>query len=271
VEYGKLIKKLPPRDPFANKSDHGHVLIIGAGKAQFGGAVCLAGEAALRAGAGLVSILVAPESLTRTSQATSELMITSAEHVEDEKDLFDRTTVILLGPGLSQNAWGENAFRYTLKQPHPMVIDADGLNWLAKAPQKVPHAILTPHPGEAARLLNTTVESIQQDRTKSIQALQAKFGCVVVLKGAGTLVINPEQHIEMMEGEYPALATAGTGDVLAGVISALLAQGLSAYDAATLAVCVHALAGREQAKDGVRGMIASDLFQSIRTLLNLNK
>lgn len=268
IDYSVVKNKLPPRSLSANKSDHGHVLIIGAGKTQFGGAVCLAGEAALRAGAGLVSVIVAPESMIRSAHATAELMITTCTTFDEVNNLFERARVILLGPGLSQNAWGEKAFHYAMKHSLPMVIDADGLNWLSQYPQKVEHAILTPHPGEAARLLKTTVEAIQQDRVQSIKKLQATFGGVIVLKGAGTLVMGPTQRIEIMPGAFPALATAGTGDVLAGVISALLAQGLSSFDAATLAVCTHALAGEEQGKKGIRGMIASDLFLSIRRLLN---
>lgn len=270
LEVATIKDKLPIRRLSANKSDQGHVLIIGAGKAQFGGAVCLAGEAALRAGAGLVSVIVAPESLLRSSHATPELMITTCSTFDEAKPLFERANVILLGPGLSQNEWGETAFHYAIQQSRPMVIDADGLNWLARYPQKVEQAILTPHPGEAARLLNTTVEVIQRDRVKSIQQLQATFGGVIVLKGAGTLVMDATQRIEIMPGAFPALATGGTGDVLAGVISALLAQGASLFDAATTAVCVHALAGKEQGQKGPRGMIASDLFLSIRRLLNPN-
>lgn len=268
LEEAQIKNKLPARRLSANKGDQGHVLIIGAGKAQFGGAVCLAGEAALRAGAGLVSVIVAPESMLRSSHATAELMITTCSTFEEVKPLFERASVILLGPGLSQSAWGEKAFHYAIQQSRPMVIDADGLNWLARYPQKVEQAVLTPHPGEAARLLNTTVEAIQRDRVKSIQQLQATFGGVIVLKGAGTLVMDPTQRIEIMPGAFPALATGGTGDVLAGVISALLAQGASLFDAATTAVCVHALAGKEQGQQGIRGMIASDLFLSIRRLLN---
>lgn len=270
LDYSVAKNKLNPRSLSANKGDQGHVLIIGAGKAQFGGAVCLAGEAALRAGAGLVSVIVAPESMIRSAHATSELMMTTCTAFDEVKNLFERAKVILLGPGLSQNAWGEKAFHYAIKQSIPMVIDADGLNWLAQYPEKVEHAILTPHPGEAARLLNTTVEAIQQDRVRSVKQLQAAFGGVIVLKGAGTLVMDPSQRIEIMPGAFPALATGGTGDVLAGVISALLAQGLSPFDAAKLAVCTHAMAGEEQGKKGIRGMIASDLFLSIRRLLNPN-
>ncbi len=272
IDYASLENVVPHRLLSANKGNQGHVLIVGAGKAQYGGSVCLAGEAALRAGAGLVSVIVAPESLIRSAHAPLELMMTACEEPKEAKDFFERATVLVLGPGLSQSPWGEKWFHYTLSQAMargvPIVIDADGLNWLSKCPQKVENAVFTPHPGEAARLLNTTVESIQHNRLENAKIIQDKLGGTVVLKGAGTVIINAQQKAYVLAGGFPALATGGTGDVLSGVMGALLAQGMNASEAAQLSVCVHALAAKEQQKQGIRGMMASDLLPAIRRLLN---
>lgn len=268
IDYTELIRFIPQRRLNANKGDHGHVLIIGAGKMQYGGSVCLSGEAALRAGAGLVSIIVAPESYQRSAHTLSELMVSSNDDPGEANALIEKANVIILGPGLSDSDWGSRWFHHIIQLNKPMLVDADGLNWLAKFPRTLPSAILTPHPGEAARLLGVSVSEIQQDRVAAARALSNKYRGVIVLKGAGTLIVNPDQKVSMMPGDFPALATAGTGDVLAGVIGALVAQGVDATHAAELGVCVHALAGEEQQHKGSRGMIASDLLDSIRTLLN---
>jgi len=268
LDYAKLMHFIPVRRLSANKGDQGHVFIIGAGKMQYGGSVCLSGEAALRAGAGLVSVVVAPESYVRSSHAPSELMITACQQPEEAKALFQRASVLILGPGLSQSEWAKKWFNHAISHALPMVIDADGLNWLAKFPQHIPHAVLTPHPGEAARLLATTVENIQQDRVAAAKALQSKYGSVIVLKGAGTVIVDTTQQVTIMAGGFPGLATGGTGDVLAGVIGALIAQGVGLRHAAELAVCVHAMAAEKEQHMGIRGMIASDLLPTIRALLN---
>lgn len=268
IEYNNLKKHIPHRALSANKGNQGHVLIIGAGQSQYGGSVCLAGEAALRSGAGLVSVIVAPESLVRSAHAPSELMIAACDKPTEGQALLERATVLLLGPGLSQSVWAEAWFHHVIKSQLPMVVDADGLNWLAKFPQKLPQAILTPHPGEAARLLQTDIKAIQHNRVESAKALQEKYGATIVLKGAGTVIISQQKKINILAGGFPALATGGTGDVLAGIISALLAQKVPANEAACLAVCVHALAAKEQEKKGMLGMIASDLLPTVRLLLN---
>lgn len=268
LDYEKLKHTIPVRRMSSNKGSQGHVLIIGAGEMQYGGSVCLSGGAALRAGAGLVSVIVAPESYVRSSHAPPELMITTAEHPKGFESLFNHASVLILGPGLSHSEWAREWFHYAISSTLPMVIDADGLNWLAQFPQLVPQAVLTPHPGEAARLLATTVDAIQQDRIAAAKALQSKFGSVIVLKGAGTVIVDKAQRISVMAGGYPGLATGGTGDVLAGVIGALIAQGMSVLEASELAVCVHAIAASKEQRKGIRGMIASDLLPNIRSLLN---
>jgi NAD(P)H-hydrate epimerase len=189
-------------------------------------------------------------------------------HPKELKELFERATFLIIGPGLSQSSWGEKFFHAALKTATPCLVDADGLNWLAKHPQKRNNWILTPHPGEAARLLGTTIHKIQQDRTSAALALQDKFGGVIVLKGAGSIVVTENQEMFVNIGGFPALASGGTGDVLAGLIGGLAAQGLTLGKAACLGVSVHTNAANLEQTIGARGMLASDLFLHIRTLVN---
>ncbi|MFI4937694.1 MAG: NAD(P)H-hydrate dehydratase [Candidatus Berkiellales bacterium] len=268
LNYRELIKMLPVRKPNDHKGDHGHVLIIGAGHTGYAGAVCLAGEAALRAGSGLVSAVVAPESLPLMARSPAELMCYAMETPAELQALLARATVVVLGSGFGQTPWAEQFFKAGLKVAQPKVVDADGLNWLAKFPQKQQNWILTPHPGEAARLLGTTTQIIQHDRIKAAQQLREKFGGVIVLKGAGTIILDQEDHIYLNAGGFAGLASGGTGDVLAGLIGGLLAQGLSLSLAARIGVNVHTRAAGLEDTMGSRGMIASDLLQPIRHCLN---
>lgn len=266
--YQELMQKIPRRSLSSHKGSHGHVCIIGGGQTGYSGAVCLAGEAALRAGAGLVSAVVPTESLPLLSRAPAELMCYGFDHDHDIQPLLAKATTIVLGPGLSETKWGKAFFQAGLKSTLPMVVDADGLNWLAQFPQKRDQWILTPHPGEAGRLLGKTTAFVQQDRIGAAFALQKKYGGVIVLKGAGTLIVDAEGEITINVGGFPGLATGGTGDVLAGLIGGLIAQKLSLSDAAKIAVSVHAMAASEEQLLGERGMLASDLFLHIRSLLN---
>jgi NAD(P)H-hydrate epimerase len=267
LELSELTDFLPHRALNTHKGEQGHVGIIGAGEMCYSGAVCLAGEAALRAGAGLVSAIVAPESLGLMARGPVELMCYGNARFNHFKDLFKRLTLIVLGPGLGNKAFAKEFFKPSLRLKCPMVVDADGLNWLARYPQKKQNWVLTPHPGEAARLLGTTISDIQANRFESVKALQNKYGGIVVLKGAGTLVAN-EEEVAIQIGGFPVLATGGTGDVLAGLIGGLIAQGIGLFEAAKIAVAIHANAAELEASMGVRGMLASDLFLHIRSLLN---
>lgn len=271
IEYQQIIQSLPARHLSAHKGNNGHVCIIGGGQSGYSGAVCLAGEASLRAGAGLVSVVVAPECLPLLARSPAELMCYGLSHPKELKALFERATFVILGPGLSQSKWGEKFFHESLKTSTPCLVDADGLNWLAKYPQKRNNWILTPHPGEAARLLKTTTSQIQQDRVSAALALQDKFGGVIVLKGAGTIVVTESRQLFINIGGFPALATGGTGDVLSGLIGGLVAQGLTLGNAACLGVSVQTNAANLEQTIGARGMLASDLFLHIRTLVNADE
>ncbi|HRE31066.1 MAG TPA: NAD(P)H-hydrate dehydratase [Candidatus Berkiella sp.] len=266
--HEQMMSALKKRPFSSHKGNFGHVVVVGGGMTGYSGAPALAGEAAMRAGAGLVSLAVAPESLPLLACAPRELMCYSPEKVKECETLFARATVFVIGPGLSQTTWGKQFFQATVAQQKPIVVDADGLNWLAQYPQKSKHWILTPHPGEAARLLNCTIEQVQADRLQAATDLQQRYGGIVVLKGAGTIVISESGEMVINPGGYPALATAGTGDVLAGLIGGLLAQGLTPMQAALLGVSTHTKAALIEQSFGERGMIASDLLLHLRTLLN---
>uniref|UniRef100_A0A0Q9YUL9 Bifunctional NAD(P)H-hydrate repair enzyme n=1 Tax=Candidatus Berkiella aquae TaxID=295108 RepID=A0A0Q9YUL9_9GAMM len=268
LTHEQVMSALKKRPLSSHKGHFGHVAVIGGGITGYSGAPALAGEAAMRAGAGLVSAVVAPESLPLLARSPRELMCYGPEKVKECETLFTRATVFVVGPGLSQTAWGKQFFQATLTQKKPMIVDADGLNWLAQYPQKSMHWILTPHPAEAARLLNCSVEQVQADRLQAAIDIQQRYGGVIVLKGAGTVIISESGEAVINPGGYPALATAGTGDVLAGLIGGLLAQGLSPMQAALLGVSTHTQAALIEQSFGERGMIASDLLLHIRTLLN---
>jgi NAD(P)H-hydrate epimerase len=185
--------------------------------------------------------------------------------------MAERATVIALGPGLGQDQWGRKLFEHALQADRPLVIDSDGLNLLAGAPRTHNHWVLTPHPGEAARLLGSTTRDVQADRFTSVRRLQERFGGVAVLKGAGTLIFGPSRKPPgVCDGGNPGMASGGTGDVLTGVIAALMAQGLSLEEAACSGVCLHAAAGDAAATGGgERGMLASDLIAELRPMSNL--
>lgn len=265
LDYAVLKQKLTKRKHTAHKGDFGHVLIIG-GYYGMGGAVRMAGEAALRTGAGLVTIVTRPEHVSGIVAARPELMCHGVKNSDGLRSLVIRATVIVIGPGLGQSTWSRQMLRVVLQQKLPLVIDADALNLLAKKPKLNSNWILTPHPGEAARLLSNKVE---HDRVLTVKTMQKKYGGVCVLKGAGTLVADEEGLVGICTAGNPGMATAGMGDVLSGIIGGLLAQKLSLSDAAKLGVCIHAMAGDLVAKEfGERGMLALDLMPYVRKLIN---
>ncbi|MEW5755521.1 MAG: NAD(P)H-hydrate dehydratase [Pseudomonadota bacterium] len=267
IDYALLKPQLPPRARGAHKGAHGHVLLIG-GETGMSGAITLAGEAALRCGAGLVSIATRREHAALISAARPELMSHGVETQEEFAALLDRANVVAIGPGLGRSEWGRRMLRYVLGLKRPVVIDADGLNLLAEQPCRHDHWILTPHPGEAARLLDVATATVQADRFEAARALQQRYGGVVALKGAGSLICDDQQQISLCTDGNPGMGSGGMGDVLTGVIAALLAQGFTRGDAARLGVCLHSAAADRAAHDGERGLIASDLMAHLRRLAN---
>jgi ADP-dependent NAD(P)H-hydrate dehydratase / NAD(P)H-hydrate epimerase len=256
-----------PRPRTAHKGRFGHVLVVG-GQPGMGGAARLAAEAAARAGAGLVSVATHPQHAATLNSDRPELMCTGVACAEDLRPLLARATVVAVGPGLGQDAWARNLLATLWDADLPLVLDADALNLLARNPLRRDDWVLTPHPGEAARLLGTTAAAVQADRPAAVAALQSRYGGVVVLKGAGTL-IHDGQVCRLSTVGNPGMASGGMGDVLTGVIAGLRAQGLDPLAAAAAGVLVHGLAGDAVARaGGERGLLAGDLLLDVRRLVN---
>lgn len=262
-----LPKTLPPRPRYAHKGNFGHVLIIG-GDVGYSGAARLAGMAALRVGAGLVSIATHPENAAMMNIACPELMCHGVTSAKELEPLLAKATVIVLGTGLGQRDWAKSLLESALNSDKPMIVDADGLNLLAQFPRNQTNWILTPHVGEAARLLAATTKAIQTNRFEAVKTLQQKYGGIVLLKGAGTLIAS-ENGIAVSNSGNAGMASGGMGDVLSGVIASLVAQGMSLEDAAQQGAYGHGLAADEAAKnDGERGLLASDLLPHLRSWIN---
>lgn len=262
---------LPPRSLNSHKGQFGHVLCVG-GAEGMPGAVRLCAEAALRGGAGLVTVATAASHAQSIVAARPELM-TQGIHTPDQlDDLLKRASVVACGPGLDVADWGQECLRRVLASGKPVVLDADALNILADNPDWWANApavrIITPHPGEAARLLGVSPLTVQTDRVASLQKLRKLTGAITVLKGAGTLVADADNVPSICPFGNPGMSAAGMGDVLTGLIAALLAQGLDAPSAARMGVLTHALAGDSAARRGERGMFAGDLLNELRHWLN---
>ncbi len=268
VSWDALGCRITPRSRTAHKGDFGHLLVIG-GAPGFSGAVRMAAEAAVRCGAGLVSVATSPEHAVQLNMARPELMCHGVEGPKQLKQLLQRANVVAIGPGLGRSKWAMRLLGYVLECKLPLVLDADALNLLAYEPMRRDDWILTPHPGEAARLLGCSVAEIQSDRFQSVRKLQHKYGGVVVLKGAGTLIqAGPKRATGLCTDGNPGMASGGMGDVLTGVIGSILAQGYAQELAASMGVCLHAKAADIAAKGGERGLLASDLMPIIRALMN---
>lgn len=263
---GAALPVLAPRARTAHKGGCGHVLVIG-GDCGLGGAALLAAESALRAGAGLVSLATRGEHLAASLARLPEVMCQATESTYQLVELCRRADLLVVGPGLGQQAWGRSLLSAALASGRPQVWDADALNLLATGAVELPaDSVITPHPGEAARLLGSSSAEVQADRPAAARALAQKYQAVVVLKGAGSLVAAPDGRLLVCDLGHPAMAAAGLGDVLAGLIGALRGQGLAAFDAAALGVWLHAAAGQRLGAQG-RGLAASDLIPTIRQLL----
>ena len=256
-----------PRLRCAHKGHFGHVLVIG-GDHGMAGAARLAAEAALRSGAGRVSVATHPEHAALISAACPELMCHGVASAQQLRPLLHTASVLLIGPGLGRSAWAQSLLSAVLEAPQPRVIDADALNCLAGDAIAFDRQVLTPHPGEAARLVGQTVAAVQADRFAAARAISREYGGATVLKGAGT-VIQPAAGTPLVcAAGNPGMATAGSGDVLAGVIAALMAQGMDVDAAAAAGVCVHACAGDSAARQGERGLLARDIIAALRAVLN---
>lgn len=278
VDAALARRLLPSLDWEGHKNSYGHVLII-AGSPGMTGAAFLASKGALRAGAGMVTTclprslagsfdLALPEALTRGVAETADGTLA----LEAWPEIFSQAggkKAVVFGPGLTNREEIREILEYVLTELNiPLVLDADGLNVLAQEPAILKNApvplVLTPHPGELGRLLGISSAAVQENRVERALEAASLFKVVVVLKGAATVTATPQGEVYINSTGSPALATAGTGDVLAGTVGALLAQGLSARDAAVLGVYLHGLAGDTVAAEiGQRGVIAGDIVEAL--------
>ena len=258
---------LRPRD--SHKGTNGHVLCIG-GDHGSGGAILLAAEAALRSGAGLLSVATRASHVPALLARRPEAMAHAVDDVAQLAPLLARAGVIALGPGWGQGEWGRQLLEAVLASEAPRVVDADALNLFASSGHRLrAQDVATPHPGEAARLLGIPTSEVQRDRFAAARALQERLGCVVVLKGAGSIIASANAPSTVICAGNPGMAVGGMGDVLTGVIAALLAQGMTSADAASAGALLHAAAGDAAAReDGERGLLPSDLMPWLRRLAN---
>ncbi|MFC3549776.1 NAD(P)H-hydrate dehydratase [Lysobacter cavernae] len=264
-----LSRWLTPRPRDSHKGRNGRVLCIG-GDHGSGGAIALCAEATLRSGAGLAEVGTRESHVTALLSRLPEAMAHGVVDAASLQMALERADVIALGPGLGQDAWGRALFERAMASGKPLLLDADALNLLAAHPFALPaDAVMTPHPGEAARLLGCTTADVQCDRFAAAHALCERYACVVVLKGAGSIVVAAHETPRVIAAGNPGMAVGGMGDVLSGVISALRAQGLRAFDAASCGALLHAAAGDAAAHEGgERGLLPSDLMPWLRHFAN---
>ena len=268
LDWAKQSELLTLRSRSAHKGAFGHVLVVG-GDLGMGGAARLAAEAAGRSGAGLVSLATRPEHVCAVIAARPEVMAHGLLDAAELEPLLRRASVVAAGPGLGRSDWGRDLWAHVLDSGKPLVVDADALNLLAADPQRRDDWILTPHPGEAARLLGCSAAEVQADRLAAAATLTRRYGGVVVLKGAGSVVATAGNRPPAICSDgNPGMASGGMGDVLTGIIAGLLAQGFAPDDAAELGVCLHGAAGDRAAAGGERGLLAGDLLVQIRGLIN---
>jgi hydroxyethylthiazole kinase-like uncharacterized protein yjeF len=270
-----VFELLPPRRRNTHKGSFGWLLGVGSDLGM-SGALRLCGEAALRSGAGKVTLVTRPEHAGLLNVACPELMVRGLAETEPLAELLGEADALVTGTGLGQSGWSQQVFDICMRASIPLVLDADGLNLLARRSPEFDAAdlpgggwVLTPHPAEAGRLLGSTAAEIQQDRVAAAQNLARRYRAVAVLKGSGTVVADADGRYAICPLGNPGMATAGSGDVLSGVIGAMLAQGLSPWEAACAGVVAHARAGDLAADEiGERGLMASDITRQLPAVLN---
>ena len=263
-DWSALRQQLPRRRAAAHKGEFGRLLIL-AGERGFGGAGLLAAEAASRSGAGLVTLATRPEHISAALARCPSVMVRAVTHGSELAPLLAQADAVLCGPGIGQGPWGQQLLQQALAFTGPLVLDADALNILAtRVPVQNERHVLTPHPGEAARLLGVTAAEVEADRLAAVVALQQRFGGVVLLKGAGTLVAGDEDVPTVIAGSNPGMATGGMGDVLSGILAALLAQGLTAQLAVSMAAAVHLEAANQASMNlGYMGLLPMDVVAAL--------
>ncbi|MFI4956490.1 MAG: NAD(P)H-hydrate dehydratase [Gammaproteobacteria bacterium] len=266
LDFSSLKARLSSRLPTAHKGDFGTLLIIG-GSPGMSGAVQMAGQAALRVGVGRVIIATHPDHAAFLNLTRPELMVYGVSDGSGLAPLLAQATHVLIGPGLAPGRFGESLFQVALSSHKPCVVDAGALTMLAQQPFTYSQGIFTPHPGEAARLLKISTAEVQKDRRSAVRRLHSLLNGVVILKGHETLICDGSGGIFMSPYGNPGMATAGMGDILAGVIGGLWPQVQTGCFAAHLGVALHGSAGDVAAVEGERGLIATDLLPHLRRLL----
>ncbi|WP_428819829.1 NAD(P)H-hydrate dehydratase [Microbulbifer sp. MCCC 1A16149] len=271
VRYtGSSLERLPARPADSYKNQFGHVMVVG-GDHGFGGAALMASEAAARAGAGLISLASRPEHVAAALTRCPEVMAQPVVSGQELEPLLEAPDVIAVGPGLGRSPWSEQLLARAGRAAAKLVLDADALNILAGgrvlAGVQRDDWVLTPHVGEAARLLGISNEEVIADRVAAARAIQQKFSGVVILKGAGTLITHSD-GVDLINSGNPGMASGGMGDLLTGIVAALLGQGLQPAAAARLAVWLHGAAGDRAAEAGQRGLLATDLLPHVRALVD---
>ncbi|WP_168403455.1 bifunctional ADP-dependent NAD(P)H-hydrate dehydratase/NAD(P)H-hydrate epimerase [Erwinia amylovora] len=261
-----LANWLPSRRPTTHKGDQGRLLVIG-GDHGTAGAIRMTAEAALRSGSGMVRVLTHKGNIGPLLTARPELMVQGLSRSTLDAGL-EWADVIVIGPGLGQGQWGKEALKKVENSQKTMLWDADALNLLAISPDKRQNRIITPHPGEAARLLNVKTAEIESDRLLAVRRLVKRFGGVVVLKGAGTLIAGGDK-LAFADVGNAGMASGGMGDVLSGIIGSLAGQKLPPFDAACAGCVAHGAAADAVAqRRGTRGMLATDLFSALYLFVN---
>jgi NAD(P)H-hydrate epimerase len=268
MDWSKVATSVSRRERSSHKGRYGHLLVVG-GDQGYSGAIRMAAEGGARCGAGLVTLATHPQHAPWSNLGRPELMCRGIDDADDLSHLIEQASAVVLGPGLGRTSWGEGVYHKLAETKRPLLLDADALYWLTKNPDQRSNRVLTPHPGEAARLLGCQAADVQNDRFAACEALRQRYGGVIVLKGAGTLVGSGEsQPVALCSDGNPGMASGGSGDVLSGVIGAFLAQGYALRNAAELGVCLHAAAGDRAARKGEIGMLAGDMIDVLRETLN---
>ncbi|WWO96435.1 MAG: NAD(P)H-hydrate dehydratase [Candidatus Dasytiphilus stammeri] len=262
-------KFLPLKIPTSHKGQHGKLLLIG-GDIGTAGAIILTGKAALRSGTGLVKIITHKLNIIPVLSNCPELMVQKYSRNTLEKYIKWANTIII-GPGIGQQSWGKKIM-FRIKQSHqPSLWDADALTFLANNRNIRMNRIITPHSGEAAKLLKMHISEVEKDRLQAAKLLAKYYGGVVVLKGSGTVIASHSGEVAIADVGNVGLATGGMGDILSGIIGSFLGQQFSIYKAAILGCIVHGVAADILSASGTRGMVASDLLPIIFKLVNCNR
>ncbi|PJE78644.1 Bifunctional NAD(P)H-hydrate repair enzyme Nnr [invertebrate metagenome] len=267
-----MAKRIHPRVRNSHKGTYGTAVLMG-GNHGMAGAIIMAAEAAMACGTGKVYAATRPEHLIALLARRPEVMtIPISQDFDQLSSVVQQASALVIGPGLGMDKWAKRLLQFAINQPQPLIMDADALNLLSENPdgllQRSAPTVVTPHPGEADRLLNVSTSTIQKNRFHAVTSIAQKFKAITVLKGAGSL-ISDGQHTWLCSAGNPGMAVAGMGDILSGVIGSLLAQGFSAIDAACLGVWLHSTAADHLSQQqGEIGMMATELIPLIRQQLN---